>query len=141
MHGPIAGPDGKPLFPHVAQTQQAMRVLQPAFITDGDFQPVHDILLVRRLSQLDTELHIPDSIRDKEQHAEVIDVGPGSYTANGILIPPCAKKGDIIFLPSDDGGGRPVGIKVQVKGESLVLVRSHQVLGIVKPANAETAQP
>lgn len=140
MFGPIAGPNGQPIFPHIQKPQIERREV-PEFSTNDEFTPVHDFMLVRRLASFKTELQLPDSIKDREQYAEVISAGPGTYTGNGTLIPPCAKPGDLIFLPSDDGTGKPPGIKVTVKGEELYLIRANNhVLGVFnKPKAAEAS--
>jgi co-chaperonin GroES (HSP10) len=128
MHGPIMGPNGEPMFPHLMSPQN--RPPQPFMSVGKAFKPVHDLLLVRRLNSIDTSLEIPESIKDREQHALVIDVGPGGYTQGGSLIPLCASIGDVVFLPVDDGQGKPLGIKVKVGDDELTLIRNHQILGV-----------
>lgn len=43
---------------------------------------------------------IPDVGKEKNKTAEVVAVGPGHYSATGVLIPTVLKPGDIIILPS-----------------------------------------
>jgi chaperonin GroES len=43
---------------------------------------------------------VPDIGNGKNEFGEVIDVGPGSYTLMGELIPTKLKKGDKVVLPT-----------------------------------------
>jgi chaperonin GroES len=43
---------------------------------------------------------VPDAGRDRNEHAEVVAVGPGKYTATGHFLETQIKVGDIVILPT-----------------------------------------
>ena len=43
---------------------------------------------------------VPDIGKDKNEHGEIIAVGPGQHTISGTFIPTISKVGDIVVLPT-----------------------------------------
>jgi chaperonin GroES len=43
---------------------------------------------------------VPDAGRDRNEHAEVVAVGPGKFTATGHFLETQVKVGDIVILPT-----------------------------------------
>ena len=66
-------------------------------------KPVNDKIVVRELSKKETEttesgIILPDTVdQGKLREGEVIAVGEGMYSANGVQIPVVVKVGDIIL--------------------------------------------
>ena len=132
MFGPVAGPNGQPFFPQAALPPSVAR---PAIELGDTFIPAHDLLLVRRLSTYQGVLELPESVKASEQVAEVVAVGPGGITQSGAISPICAQVGDKIFLPDDP----KIGINIKIKGEALILVRNHQILGVFPKTSEPSA--
>jgi chaperonin GroES len=73
------------------------------------------------------ELHgniiVPDLGNEKNKTAEVVAVGPGYYSANGIFINTVLQVGDIVILPT-------MGFsKMEYQGDEYWLGPENQVLG------------
>ena len=43
---------------------------------------------------------VPDAGRDRNEHAEVVAVGPGKFTSTGHFLETQVKVGDIVILPT-----------------------------------------
>ena len=54
------------------------------------FRPLHDRVVVKRVEAEEKSkggIIIPDTVKEKPQHGEVVAVGPGGRDENGKLIP------------------------------------------------------
>lgn len=83
-------------------------------------RPLHDRVLLQRQeaqSQTASGLYIPDKSQEKPQNALVVAVGP---KVNDV------KKGDVVLL------SKYTGTDVTVDGESMLLVKEEELLGIVE---------
>lgn len=94
--------------------------------------PLGDRVLLKELeTQSDKTsggIYIPDSAKlDDVKRAEVINVGPGIYTQNGILIPMSIKKGDTVIIPPYHQGN-----EIKVNGEKYTLLRESEILMVLK---------
>jgi chaperonin GroES len=92
-------------------------------------QPLADRILVKRIEEEETKkggIIIPDTAKEKPQHAEVISVGSGRLNDEGKRIPLELKKGDKILM------GKYSGTEVKISGEEYVIMREEDVLAIVK---------
>ena len=55
-------------------------------------RPLHDRVLVKRLEEQESRrggIIIPDTAKEKPQHAEVMGVGSGKISPKGERFPPC----------------------------------------------------
>lgn len=72
---------------------------------------------------------VPDLGKESNKIGVVVDVGPGQYSATGILIPTQYKVGDMVVLPS-------MGFtKVEVDGEEYLVGIENQVLAVIEYTN------
>jgi len=62
---------------------------------------IYNAVIVKKIEFEQTgNIIVPDIGNGKNEFGEVIDVGPGSYTLMGELIPTKLKKGDKVVLPT-----------------------------------------
>ncbi len=85
------------------------------------------MVLRREMDEVETEggLLIPDTAQAVSDIAEVVSVGPGEMV-KGERVPPSLKPGDRVVI------GRYSGTDITVGGESLLLMREQDVLGLVE---------
>lgn len=69
---------------------------------------------------------VPDIGKDKNEHGEVIAVGPGQHTISGTFIPTISKIGDIVVLPTQGF------TKLEHNGEEFYVGPENQILAKVK---------
>ena len=90
-------------------------------------KPLADRILVRRLEESETKrggIIIPDTAKEKPQHAQVVAVGPGRFE-DGKRIPLEVKKGDKVLI------GKYVGTEVKIDGGEYLIVPEHDILAVV----------
>ena len=64
-------------------------------------EAIYNAVIVKKIEFEQTgNIIVPDVGNGKNEFGEVIDVGPGSYTLMGELIPTKLKKGDKVVLPT-----------------------------------------
>ena len=68
---------------------------------------------------------VPDIGKDKNEHGEVIAVGPGQHTISGTFIPTISKIGDIVVLPTQGF------TKLEHNGEEFYVGPENQILAKV----------
>ncbi|MEM7620237.1 MAG: co-chaperone GroES [Pseudomonadota bacterium] len=94
-----------------------------------DFRPLHDRVVVRRLDE-DTKtaggIIIPDTAQEKPQQGEVLAVGNGVKTDEGVLVPLDVKKGDKVLF------GKWSGTEVKIDGEDLLIMKESDIMGVVE---------
>ena len=69
---------------------------------------------------------VPDIGKDKNEHGEVVAVGPGSNTHMGHFIPSVIEVGDVVVLPTQGF------TKLEHEGEEYYIGPENQVLARVK---------
>ena len=69
---------------------------------------------------------VPDIGKDKNEHGEIISVGPGQHTISGTFIPTISKIGDIVVLPTQGF------TKLEHNGEEFYVGPENQILAKVK---------
>ena len=69
---------------------------------------------------------VPDIGKDKNEHGEVIAVGPGQHTISGTFIPTISKIGDVVVLPTQGF------TKLEHNGEEFYVGPENQILAKVK---------
>lgn len=85
------------------------------------FQPTGDNVLLHLVAAEDAGLN------DTVEWAEVIAVGPGRYTADGMLMPPDLAPGDKVAL-------RPhAAVHLRIDGQPLAIAGGADVLGVLLP--------
>ena len=88
--------------------------------------PLHDRIIVKRLTedlQTKSGILIPDGVGEKPDQGEVIAVGNGKKTDDGVVIPMDVKVGDRVLF------GKYSGQTVKVDGEELLVMREEDVMG------------
>lgn len=97
----------------------------------GKIQPLGDRVLVRELSEVESEkttaagIIIPITVHDDKgaKKAKVVAVGLGRYD-NGKLIPPNVRVGDHILFSWGD--------TIKVDGEEYTIVRETEIIAIIR---------
>lgn len=92
-------------------------------------RPLQDRILVRRSKELATSkggIIIPDNAREKQVEGEVLAVGEGNRTKEGILIPVGVKPGEVVVFGKYDGN------EIKFQGETLVLMKEDCALAVLE---------
>lgn len=92
------------------------------------FRPLHDRILVERLSEEETTkggIIIPDSAKEKPQEGKVVAVGNGKLLDSGKLQALEVKAGDRILF------SKYSGTEVKLEDVEYIIMREEDVLGIV----------
>lgn len=105
------------------------------------FEPFRDYLLLELIPDGLTPggIAVPEGSELNMQRALVIKAGPGQVTDTGLVVPPAAREGDIIYLAY---GVRMLEIKLG--GKDYMIVRSFDMVGRVPKdpeANEVVAAP
>src|ERR1700689_2747881 len=92
-----------------------------------NLRPLHDRVLVKRLEEQETKrggIIIPDSAKEKPQHAEAMAVGSGKLPKDGNRAVPDVKAGDKILF------GKCSGSDIRIDGEESLTRREDEILGV-----------
>jgi len=92
-------------------------------------RPLHDRIIVKRLDEekkTASGIVIPDTAAEKPDQGEVVAVGAGKRSDNGVLIPLDVHAGDRVLF------GKYSGQTVRVKGDELLVMREEDIMGIVE---------
>ena len=90
-------------------------------------RPLYDRIVVKRIEQqeqLQGGLYIPDSAKEKPQHAEVMAVGSGKLLEDGNRAVPDVKAGDKILF------GKYSGSDIRIDGDEYLILREDEILGV-----------
>jgi len=90
-----------------------------------NLEPMADRMVVRPIAKEEMTkggIVLPDTAKEKPQEGEVLAVGPGRMSDDGVRIPMDIQKGDIV-LYSKYGG-----TEVKVEDEELIILRESDVL-------------
>lgn len=93
--------------------------------------PLHDRVLLRRIQAEEVTaggIIIPSVAQEKSQECEVVAVGPGPYTSDGVRLGMTVKPGDRVLL------GKYSGTDTKVDGEEMIFVREPDILGVIHRA-------
>lgn len=92
------------------------------------FRPLHDRVAVKAIEQ-DTKtaggIIIPDTAKEKPQQGEIVAVGAGARNSKGEIVPLTVKVGDKILY------GKWSGTEVKIGGDTLLIMRESDLLGIL----------
>ena len=94
-----------------------------------NIRPLHDRIIVKRMEEERMSaggIVIPDSATEKPSQGEVLAAGNGKILENGDVRPLDVKVGDRV-LTSKYGG-----TEVKVDGQTYLLVREDDILGIIE---------
>jgi len=93
------------------------------------FEPLRGFLVVKRISEFDTKLVVPDTVQDQSQHAVVVSVGPGRVTDTGFKHEMPFAEGDRVFFLHG------AGVPLRCGKERFLILDSDQIIGkFPKPA-------
>lgn len=93
-----------------------------------NIQPLGDRVLVRAIEEKEVKrggIIIPDTAKEKPQEAEVIALGTGKLDDEGKKVAFTVKKGDKVLI------SKYGGTEVKVDGESYLIMREDDILGII----------
>ncbi len=91
-------------------------------------RPLHDRVVVRRMEEETTSaggIVIPDSATEKPAQGEIIAVGNGQVTDNGVRALD-VKVGDKVMF------GKFSGTEIKVDGEELLVMREEDIMAVVE---------
>jgi chaperonin GroES len=91
--------------------------------------PLGDRLIVKRLDAAEKTsggIVLPDAARDSPKQGRVLSVGDGPLLASGRRATPEVKEGDRVVF------GSYVGNEVKIDGDALLILKSDDVLAILK---------
>ena len=95
----------------------------------SSIRPLHDRVIVRRISESDSKtaggLFIPDSAKEKPQEGEVVAVGNGKVLENGTKVAMDVKAGDRVLF------GKYSGTDIKIDGQEYLILREDEVLAIL----------
>lgn len=90
--------------------------------------PLHDRVVVRAIEDETRSpggIVIPDNAKEKPTQGEVLAVGPGRRTEDGVIVPMSVKIGERVLF------GQYAGQKVKVNGEETTILREEDILAIL----------
>lgn len=93
-----------------------------------NFRPLHDRVAVEPIEQEEKSaggIIIPDTAKEKPMQGKVIAVGEGAKTDEGKKIPLDVKEGDTVLY------GKWSGTEVTVDGQTILIMRESDVMGVV----------
>ena len=98
-----------------------------------NFTPLHDQIVVRKIQPDKSPggIFIPDAAQEKPTEGEVLAAGPGARDADGERIALDVKAGDRILF------GKWAGAEVKVDGDTVLIMKESNVLGIVARQQAK----
>lgn len=91
-------------------------------------RPLHDRVLIRRAEFEEKTaggLIIPDTAQEKPSEGEVVAIGSGARSENGIITPLDVQVEDRVLF------GKWSGTDVKVDGEDFVIMNESDIMGII----------
>jgi chaperonin GroES len=95
------------------------------------FRPLHDRVVVRRVesdNKTSGGIIIPDTAKEKPMEGEIIAVGPGARSEDGVIHALDVKAGDRVLF------GKWSGTEVKLDGEELIIMKESDIMGIIEPS-------
>ena len=92
-------------------------------------RPLHDRVIVRRKEEERMSaggIVIPDSATEKPIQGEIVAVGKGKILENGEVRALDVKEGDKVLF------GKYAGTEVKVDGETLLVMREEDLMGVIE---------
>ena len=94
-----------------------------------NIRPLHDRVIVKRVEAERTTasgIVIPDSATEKPDQGEVLAVGPGKRTDQGVQVALDVKVGDRVLF------GKYAGQTVKVDGNEVLVMREEDIMGVIQ---------
>ncbi len=92
-------------------------------------KPLQDRVLIKRIEE-ETKtaggIIIPDNHKEKPAEGKVVAVGTGYRTNEGAIRPLDVKSGDRVLF------GKYSGTEIKVGGESYIIMKEDEILGIIQ---------
>jgi chaperonin GroES len=91
-------------------------------------RPLADRVLVKPIEETEVKkggIIIPDNAKEKPQEGEVVALGTGKLDDNGKRLEFTVKKGDKVLI------SKYGGTEIKIAGESFLIMREDDILGIV----------
>jgi chaperonin GroES len=91
----------------------------------GKLQPLADRVVVKAVAKEEktkSGIYIPDTAKERPQEGEIIAVGPGRLTDDGLRIAMDLKVGDIVIY------ARYGGSEIKIDDQELVIMRESDIL-------------
>ena len=92
-------------------------------------KPLEDRILIKPLekeSQTASGIFLPESAAEKPMQGKVIATGPGKLLDSGERAKMSVKTGDTVVF------GKYSGTEIEIKGESHLIVRESELLGLIQ---------
>ena len=93
------------------------------------FRPLHDRVLVRPVEQEEKTaggIIIPDTAKEKPMEGEVVAVGPGARSEEGMIHPLDVKVGDRVLF------GKWSGTEIKLDGDEFMIMKESDLMGIIE---------
>ncbi|HPN33550.1 MAG TPA: co-chaperone GroES [bacterium] len=91
-------------------------------------KPLADRVVVKPVEQQEQKqgsIIIPDTAKEKPMQGEVVSVGPGKITENGVKVDMSVKKGDKVLY------GKYSGTEVSIDGVDYLIMRESDIFAII----------
>jgi chaperonin GroES len=91
-------------------------------------KPLNDRVIVKILEADEHTVGgiiLPDTAKEKPQHAEVVAVGPGRMLDNGTRVPVAVKNSDRVLFAHYSGD------KIELDGEEYLVLREDDILALL----------
>lgn len=101
---------------------------ESATVAGVTIRPLRDRIVVKRVEETETRaggIIVPDTAKEKPQHARVVATGPGRITDSGERVPLTIRRGESVLI------GKWSGTEVKLGGEEYLILKEEEVLGIV----------
>jgi chaperonin GroES len=92
-------------------------------------RPLRDRVLVKRVEEREQRIGgiiVPDTAKEKPQHAKVVAVGRGRVNDDGKTIPLDVQAGEYVLI------GKYAGTEIKLDGEDYLIVREDEILGVTE---------
>ncbi len=93
-----------------------------------NLKPLFDNILIKPLeaeTKTSSGIILPDSVKEKPQMGEVVEVGPGKID-DGKIVPTFVKKGQKVMYKKWGGN------EIKINGEEFILVEEKDILAILE---------
>ena len=100
-----------------------------ATATKTKINPIDDRVVVKPDTADDktaSGIYLPEGAKEKPMTGKITATGPGALNDDGSRTPLTVKKGDTVIY------GKYAGTEIELNGETLVVVREGELLGVVE---------
>ncbi|HTS92396.1 MAG TPA: co-chaperone GroES [Stellaceae bacterium] len=100
------------------------------------FRPLHDRVVIRRVTPEEKSaggIIIPDTAKEKPMEGEVVAVGPGSRSKDGMVHPLDVRVGDRVLF------GKWSGSEIKLDGEELIIMPETDLMGVIENSRLRKA--